>query len=406
MITLTLQKSVYLREYREMSPIGLNCNAKYGMPGVPGELVGLVAIFRHGDRAPLNIKTSRWKPKSCIICNGTCKSQACTDGMLTRKGYVQAKRLGSFIRRNYRPLIKLNRLKGYHSSYERTISTLHGVLRGMNESASGIEEEKSIVSSYNVKVLKNIILSSHIKAVKKKRPGEYKLYDEVVSHYCGDVAFDCTKFSCNPHKILSFVEQQQDDFIEYTNLIRANLISMGITLGEFGVFLQKELVHRNSITLISGHDSLIVKLLSGLNVEVKKFPPYTSTIFIEIWKNGNEEFVRVVYDGVVQKVGLYKEDYVTYNNFMKYLEMYSNANKRVRPLLDSDVKKLLTNVELEKATDAVYKAYGPLIDLIQKQGVGIASVPGNAPTKQVSDDGDIGDDLYTATMQFLLGKAS
>lgn len=400
MMTLSSQKEVYLKDIGNLTSILPNCDAKYNLPGVPGKLVGLVAIFRHGDRAPLNIKKNDWKAKSCIVCSDICRSQGCTDGMLTKKGYLQAKKLGMFIKKKYLPYINMKTLKAYHSDYERSISTLHGVLAGMDERPTSIAEEKSIVSSYNVKVLKKIILGPKMSGIRRKNPGDYTLYDKVISHYCSDVPFECSEFNCNPMKILSFVKRQQDDFIEYTNLIRANLISMGITLGEFGTFLQKILNARNTVTLVSGHDSLIVKVLSGLNIEVKKFPPYTSTIFIEVWQT-DREFIRVVYDGEIQKTGLYKEEYITFNNFMKYLEMYTNVNSKVRPLLKTDVRKLHSSADLSRATDKIYKAYAPLISTIQRNGVKIVSITGNSPTKQVADDGDIGNDLYTATTQFL-----
>lgn len=401
LFALAVLKKLNLRDSREMNALAPNCAANYALPAISGELVTLVAIFRHGDRAPLAIKGREWTAKSCIVCNGTCKSKTCTEGMLTKKGYVQSKKLGAFIRKRYQPIFReLKTIVGYHSSYERSISTLHGVLAGLNEDASQVKQENTIVSASNSKILKNIIMNYQVGGLKKKSPDDYKVFDEIISHYCSDTPYDCSMFNCNAQKILSFVDKQQEDFVEYTNLIRSNIMSMGITLGDFGMFLKKEMMRRNTISLISGHDSLIIKVLAGLNAVVTKFPPYSSAIFVEVWRlpGRAEEFVRVVYDGQIQEVGLYKEKYISFTNFIKYLDMYNNANSKIGDVISGD--KLVNDNDIMNAMKYVNEAYDPIIKAVSRHGInpGLVIPQGS---KLLPPYDASGDDVYSATMQFL-----
>ncbi|ELA41881.1 uncharacterized protein VICG_01065 [Vittaforma corneae ATCC 50505] len=399
---LALKKTLQLRDVSELSSLDRNCSATQSFTDNPAELVGLVAIFRHGDRAPLTVESDVWRKKSCIKCDETCRSQPCSDGMLTKKGYIQAKKLGKYIKKYYRAKFHiLDSLTGYHSSYERSISTLHGVLAGLNEWHYEIFRENSIVSASNVKILKNIILNAKLSEFKKRNLQEYKIYDEIIADFCSETPFSCSKFSCDPKKILSFVTDQQNDLLEYVNLIRSNIMAMGITLGEFGEFLKKEMLKRRAITLISGHDSLIVKILSSLNADIKKLPSYTSAVFLEIWKDKHQnEFVRMVYDGSVEKFGLYNEEYVSFDNFIKYIDMFNNANRQIGTVINGDTQRLLTNNEIRQATAITYNAYAPLVDAIQRNRVSVK--PTNKfLASNLSKTEESGEDLYDPISQFL-----
>lgn len=368
MSIVATEPGIQLHKIKELNSVMIECDAKQKFVENKGELIGLVAIFRHGDRAPLSISGDIWKMKICVRCEGVCSEEPCAKGMLTKKGYAQAKGLGNYIRRHYLGRFeKLNNIVGYHSGYERSISTLNGVMLGMGKSTYQSKLETSMVDIKNARLVRNLYLSSKLKTNSEKSSNNYILYDEVVVNYCTKTTFRCGKFACDPKKILALVKDQKSEFVAYTQAIKANLITMGLMLGNFGMFLRKEMFKRQAVTLVSGHDSVIIKILNGLNIDIKKFPPYTSTVFLEIWRDYSQnEFVRVVYDGEVQKLGLYRETLISFDNFIKYLDMFNNVNKTLRSIIGPDIKKIQTSEEVQSAARFVLEAYRPLVDTIQK----------------------------------------
>lgn len=362
-----LGKSLMLSDIKEFQSLERNCGAKQSFSPVNAKLINLIALFRHGDRAPLRISDKIWESKSCINCESNCLTIPCKHGMLTKKGYIQAKKLGEYIKKTYfNQMNKLKALKGLHSGYDRAISTLHGVVLGINDSniKYTVAKEDSIVSNSNHKILKNIIISNELRKFKDKKIGDYKLYDELLVNYCTQTPLDCSLYDCDAKSILSFINKQQKEFLEYSDIVKSNMMSLGLSLGTFGVFLSNEIQKTGNITLVSGHDSLIVKVMNGLNIDIKKFPAYISVIFMETWQDqSNNRFIRVIYDGEVQKYGLYNEEYISVENFVKYLEMLNNSNKNVEKAIGN---RNIREYSKSEISNIISNAYKPLLKAVKK----------------------------------------
>lgn len=399
-------KNIQLKDVKELSRIDRSCDSTHKfINNSQGRLVNLISIFRHGDRVPLSIQSNAWRNKACIQCEGNCKSVKCSNGMLTKKGYVQSKKLGDFIKKSYlQKISNIETIYGYHSKLERSISTLHGVLAAIDHGQYVIELDDTIISGPNETLLKNYFLRKQLERVRKLNSRDYMVYDEIISGYCSGTAFDCSRFTCNPQKILSFVEKQQNNLIYSSNVIRTSPIAMGISFGRFGELLKKEVVRRNSMTLISGHDSTIIKALSGLNIPLKTFPGYTSAVFIEVWEHPNKiNYVRVVYNGEVMKFGLYAEEYVELDSFIKYIEMFSKTNSKIKEFNKSDTLDAKNISGIQTMAEKIKEAYNPLIEELERNGIRFS-------TKQVEDyDEDFimnTDSVLSKSFLFGFGKKS
>lgn len=348
------------------------CESNLNFVDSPLELVHLAVVFRHGDRAPLRIKGSNWKNKNCISCEDrACSTVPCQDGMLTEKGFDQAKKIGEFIEKFYIPKFSsIEKFKGYYSKIGRTTTTLEGVIKGLGKYECEIELEDSIVNNYNSSLLKSILTSENNTDSEVSTRKDYHSYDRAMTSLCSGAAFDCNSFNCDSQQIYNFIKSKESLFLENIEKTRQNVIANGISLGSFGIFLENILSERNGITLISGHDSTIVKLLIGLNIKMQKLPAYSSAVFIEVLKTPeNKEYIRVIYDGKVQEIGLFHEEYIEAKNFMTYLQMFNSLNKTLNKKTKLYLKSIEDDEELEKLIKSTKKVYKPLIKELKEKNL-------------------------------------
>ncbi|KAM0680238.1 hypothetical protein GINT2_001623 [Glugoides intestinalis] len=372
---------------KELNSLSRNCIAtdKF-IKNENKKLVNLVAIFRHGDRAPLNIHNEIWKTKSCIVCSTICKSLPCTNGMLTKKGYLQSKNLGEFIRKSYiKYFDKIEGVFGFYSSLNRSFSTLHGVLASLELSTSNILEEDSIISDKNSILLKKVILNNAGIKPQKNTAYSYGIYDDIISSYCSETPYDCENFSCNPNKILSFVESQEKIFKDSMADVSSSFAATGVTLGSFSPFLKKELERRNSISLVSGHDSTIIRILAALNISLETLPPYAGTVFIEVWRHANgKEYVRIVYQGKSYSLSDSGKDYVSFESFARYLDIFSYTNKTLSEEFVG--LEASTDKDAKKPAGDMIKTYQSLEELIEKANQGYITVEAKNMLKNKKND--------------------
>ena len=365
-----------------------HCESNLKFIDSPLELVHLAVIFRHGDRAPLKINGPHWRSKNCMFCEDiVCSTVACRDGMLTEKGFNQAKKIGAFIERFYIPKFRtIKKFKGYHSKIGRTTTTLEGVIKGLRNYECEIELEDSIVNNYNSSLLKNVLTSNNDSGSSVNKRGDYHLYDRAMTSLCSDVAFECNSFNCDSQLIYEFLKSKESIFLQNIEKTRQNIIANGISLGSFGIFLENVMSERNGITLVSDHDSTLVKLLIGLNVKIDKIPAYSSAVFIEVLKTPeNKEYIRVVYDGKTQEIGLYHEDYVEYENFIAYLWMFNNLNTTLNQKTDIYSKSVEDDVELEKMIKSTKKLYKPLVEELKEKNLYTGLLAENNADSEIID---------------------
>lgn len=323
-----------------------------------------MAIFRHGDRAPLKITNDSWHSRSCIKCTQfSCPEVSCDDGLLTTEGYQQAKKLGSFIKNNYlERLNKKSSVNAFHSSINRSLSTLNGVIESLGTEVPNIKEESCLLSSSVAVTMKNIILSSKKYAKNKEVFSDYYEFDKFVSSYCSDIPYDCSGLSCDVKWIANRYKEQLKSSLELIEMARQNIVANGLMFGKFADFVKTEINKENNLTLISGHDSNIIKTLQGLNIHMDSFPPYISSIFLEVWKDpSNLKYVKVNYQGKEMKFGLYSEKRVTMENFNKYLDIFVHSNKKIDEIVESKkVKGKLDTQELEYLAEKAKEIYSPI----------------------------------------------
>lgn len=361
-------KSLNLSKIPEMSIIKSNCQPNLQFSNINSELLTVVAVFRHGDRAPLKIKNEFWPKKECVSCENGCIVQNCEDGMITSKGFEQSKKLGAFIKDSYLSRFKnLREIKAYRTTLPRSYTTLRGVFIGMQMNEIPSRIEKSLVHSSVSNSIKNFFLNELKATTEDNTSLDYNKFDELVTSYCSKTPISCTNQNCDSFDLLNIYNDHISAFENVMKLAKESIITSGMNLGDLGVFLKGEIKNENTLSLLSSHDSTIIKVLQGLNIPVDAIPPYSSVVFIEVWKDSNnQKFVRVVYEGDTRKFGLYKEKYVDLQNFIDYLDMFNIPNSKVKNLHSNnrDVLDHKTNIEnLATITKDVYK---PIINEIKK----------------------------------------
>ena len=363
--------TLHLSEIREMDVIRPNCDPQMKFINLNAELINLVAVFRHGDRAPLKIKNEFWRNKTCVECEDKCNTIKCEDGMVTMKGFSQSQRLGKFIKDFYIPRFrKLEKVEAFKTTLDRTYTTLRGVFDGLDMSNIPVQTEEALVHSSFSNAIKKYFLKELKSKTHKKTTFDYYKFDEIVTSYCSKTPISCENSVCDREYLLDIYNDHLKAFINVSALSKDHFITSGVSLGDLGHFIKREVKKENTLSLVSSHDSTLIKLLQGLNVTLDSVPPYSSVVFIEIWKDAkNKKFVRVIYEGKVLKIGLYKEKFVNLKNFIDYLDMYNIPNAQVKDIEIDFNSELDTKQDLEEAADATKDAYKPIIKEIKKDPI-------------------------------------
>lgn len=334
------------------------------------ELINLIALFRHGDRTPLTLSKSDNKIINCIECTiDNCIKSNCKNGQLTAKGFNQTINLGKYIKNNYLNLFKSPpKIISYYSKISRTFSSLQGVIKGMTVTPSEILVENSIVNNKIFNVVKNVLSNQDLKPSDTK---DFFNYDKIIVSLCNNISFQCDDIGCDSNDVINFLNNRKNFYLSNIEKIRDNFSANGIALGSFGIFLENLLNKRNELILISGHDSTLIKLLTALNVQINYLPSYAAAIFIEILKDkNNKEFVRIIYENQILKVGLYKEELIEFQNFITYLKMFNNINKNIIEENNNKIKcKSNDKNKIRKLIDYVRSLYEPLIEKLKMRKI-------------------------------------
>lgn len=336
-------------------------------------LVQLLAVFRHGDRMPLaSCKNSNdqglceknLNSSECVDCTlDFCSYTNCTSGQLSAKGFSQTINLGKHLT-NYKKLFKEKpNVVGYHSKVPRTLGSLQGVLKGLGIKHSGIHLEESIANTKNHNIIKHQLMDQ-IKI--SSDPKDYFIYDKVITSLCSGASIECESIGCETNSILNFLEEKEGLFLENIKNVKNSFAANGVSIGTFGQFIESLIKRRNEINIISGHDSTIIKLLTALNVAVDAIPPYASVVLIEVLKDKHKsEFVRVIFEDQVLKIGLYKEKTVEFDKFITYLVMFNKTNKNVIDKLDN----IKSKEEILPLSLHVKNLYRPIVNKLKSMKI-------------------------------------
>ncbi|KAI5168438.1 hypothetical protein PAEPH01_0130 [Pancytospora epiphaga] len=303
------------------------CEPYYARPLSEDKLKKVIAIFRHGDRAPLSLYGNEWANKKCITCkNSECQTTKCSAGLLTVKGFKQGKKLGNFIKSNYEDLLKDNKqVKGYCSNTGRTRATLSAVFDGLNISNMPHQIDKTLVLDSECARFRNILADNKGVAM------DYGIFDNYMTSGCGHVPIQCNGSDCQVDIAKEALLSNYSKYTEIMENIRKDIVMNVSMFSELAGTILRELNDQTGVVLMAAHDSTISRMLSGLNISVTNVPSYASAIFIEVLEDTQgKEIIRVIYDGLLQDFGPSKKISMDKDTFIDYLLSFSDVNSAFR----------------------------------------------------------------------------
>lgn len=317
----------YINNEKELEKYASYCQPTYRDLNEKPLLRKLLVMFRHGDRAPLSMRDSKWGDKQCVHCeNKECESVRCGPGLLTKKGFEQGQALGQFIKNNYAQLLK-GPVKAMHTEINRTQATLMGVLTGLDKTKTPISVNKAFVSAQECVNFRDSLAQSKDIGV------DYIAFDNYMTSICNDVPLNCELLSCTPSVIEKIINDEVKGYESLMGNMRADFAVNAVGFAELAKALLDALHGEERLVLMAAHDSTVSKLLNGLNTDEIGIPPYASAVFIEIFTDKRGlEMVRVIYEGHVQLFGSGHEQYMDYVSFQEYLEAFAGKSDDIGQL--------------------------------------------------------------------------
>ncbi|KAM0688247.1 hypothetical protein COBT_000495 [Conglomerata obtusa] len=300
----------------------------------------LIVFHRHGDRASLNVEYSSWKDEHCITCKfddrtiSNCTENKCKDGNLSVKGYNQMVQLGQFIKKNYSELDQKTIYK--RCTYiERTQSSLHGVLYGL----TGEKLFKDVITKKVVddgllipkdcvylteKVLNQVsdFFGSIIaKDERLKSELPQRRADIYLTSLCNDIILDCSLINCDEDIINEYVNMSFEAWEGQAKIFKNDEYVLKLTFGRFVDELKTIIYGEDDINLISVHDSTLTMILAGMGADKEGHPPYASALFLEIWSDYEQKYLRVVYNDKILKTTIDDSVNIPLKKFIEYLNV-------------------------------------------------------------------------------------
>eukprot|EP00866_Antonospora_locustae_P001969 jgi/Antlo1/1969/141 len=315
----------------------------------------VIVIHRHGDRTPIVMTGSKWSERSCISCVrendrrsiGPCTERKCESGDLTVKGYEQLKKLGKFIKDQYRVLLgdagdNLDGVEMRATLAPRTHSSLFGLVNGIKKTkrleSVHIPTDDSLVVPENCKRLDEVMIAQGRELYKgistsKRSTDPVKIADNYWTHMCNDVAINCNMLDCSEETIWKYLNASTQVWSEQTKVVDENESLLKILFGKFANELAEIIENNTHMHIYSAHDGSLSSVLAGLGARVYERPPYASAIFIERWVDRNKnKFVRVVYNGRVCKTLIDENTNIPLDKFLKYIKILAVESEDLHDL--------------------------------------------------------------------------
>lgn len=408
-----------------MSDFNFLCGSKYEEVGESMSLERLVVFARNGDRSPEQGQNKGWNKRMCIKCRRTrCSLVHCENGMLTVKGYKQGHDLAGFIKKEYYPRLSHRNINyvtrkrhpfhdyiqkgnprniGNNEINNRNIDREmgYGDTKGIPDNTStgtrGIFADVKIhgyfyKSSKNYVFLRSIIealeyssLSLHPtedlgcrkecrdlrNALFSKNDSEKLIsggeFDRIVGSLCNEVPIECGMFSCDLMRMEDYMTQKRMDFEDNLAKMKEDIVSTAVDFGELSQFIL-DVLPNNDISIVSVTGETLITLLAGLNTKNSKLAPYASAVFIELWKDRKgREYYGVSYNGKRMKIGLFKENFVEKDQFLKFLKMFAKHNKKIAEICKTNIRSMNKDELLDLKKERVKKMLDPLIKKLHER---------------------------------------
>ncbi|KHN69277.1 histidine acid phosphatase [Ordospora colligata] len=354
-----LSDKMYISRKEELRPYLEHCKTEYEfIPKIDDyNLEKLLVVFRHGARAPLKNISAPWKDHSCVACEteqgaiSNCKTKKCSeDGELTERGFLQMTDLGRFIKKTYKRFlvdkeIELEHIKARATKIPRTQSSLAGVIKGLTGSkqVSNVyipDSDDSLMNKFGcvtpdekteAKKLfqKTSILLDNEKYVYHPKP-QYRA-DNYYASLCSGVELDCKELNCNINSVVDHMDAANKVWERMAVSGSKDKASRQAVFKDFAKDLLSDIDEKKYIVLYSAHDSSLGSIMSGLDTGISKWPSYASALFIELWCNMGEQYIRMVLNNKVIKPRTFADDYIPINEFISFLNDISSIGKKQGP---------------------------------------------------------------------------
>ncbi|ELA42722.1 uncharacterized protein VICG_00037 [Vittaforma corneae ATCC 50505] len=426
-IAVVLCQFRIIHNNQTMNDFNFLCNPKYGEVTENMSLERLIVFARNGDRSPEQGRNKGWSKRICIKCRRTrCFLVHCEHGMLTVKGYKQGHDLAGFIKKEYYPRFSyknisyVRRRKHPFHDYiqKRTFNNtdynqiINNVNMGENIDGSDMKSAVSNnvdsstgsifadvkIQGYFYKNNRNyVFLRSITEALEyssltlhpvsnlgcKKECLDVRNslfskndtkelisggeFDRIIGSLCNEVPIECSRFDCDLMKMEDYMTQMRMNFEDNLAKMKEDITSTAVDFGELSQFILSILTN-NDISIVSVTGETLVTLLAGLNTKNSKLVPYASAVFIELWKDKKgKEFYGVKYNGKRMKIGLFKEDFVEKDQFVKFLKMFAKHNSRIAEICKINIKSMNKDELLSLKRERVRKMLDPLIKKLHER---------------------------------------
>ncbi|TBU20967.1 putative histidine phosphatase [Hamiltosporidium tvaerminnensis] len=316
----------------------------------PGyELDKVILVFRHGDRTPTRTYNSAWKREQCVVGETSLNTHSisnfkyrnCENGDLTYKGYNQMSKLGYFIRNNYFSKLCQNTsdlnncLKLRATHVKRTHTSLNGVLYGMigNSLDLDVEIPKSSLDALLIplqcRYLSSIISKEKdefYKSVKteyfnhKKKYSGHNISDNYQTHICNKIPVNCKELSCDIDTIKDYMTSAEKTWESQSKTLQDESV-LRFVFGRFAKRIKEILQEKEKMHIFAAHDGSITFLMSGLGIDSRVQPSYGALLAIEIWKNHDKKYIKILYNGNPVQSTIDKNSYISEEKFIKYLSV-------------------------------------------------------------------------------------
>ncbi|KAF7683259.1 putative acid phosphatase 5 [Astathelohania contejeani] len=316
------------------------------------KLSKVIVIHRHGDRTPIEMVGREWEQIKCVRCKLTgdmldqCTIQACKNGELTAKGYQQMQELGKYIKKEYGKKLKftLDNIKLRATAVGRTHASLHGVLVGLADilKLNNVDVNRNSGDSLlNPRKCRKLLtpMEPQLNVLSDGIPGDKKEFENIspsrktdiyLTHICNDVDLNCNNLNCDEKLIEKYIKLSLDTWRSESEMAIRNESILKILFGRFARDLLIYLEDTDKkLYIISAHDGSLANILIGLGTSVVDHPPYASAIFLELWENKKEKFIRVLFNNRVCQTTIDESTNIPLTKFKNYLKVLAIDNSEL-----------------------------------------------------------------------------
>ncbi|ELQ74707.1 Lysosomal & prostatic acid phosphatase [Trachipleistophora hominis] len=143
--------------------------------------------------------------------------------------------------------------------------------------------------------------------------------DNYLCSMCADIQLDCEKLSCNISEVYDVVTANFKTWTYQSILLLNHLEVLEFLFGKFAIDLGLLLEDNSKLSVLSLHDNSLSYVLAGLGTRVIERPPLASAIFIEVWENKGDKYVRVLFNQFVCLTNIDSSTNIPFDKLVRYL---------------------------------------------------------------------------------------